>query len=76
MQPVVVPDDEAPAPRLIFKAEVIKRTGFSYPSLWKWMRAGTFPMSFVVGNKTAWAEHEIDAWLASRPRSNLKRNES
>jgi len=74
MRPVVVPDaDEAPAPlKLIFKAEVIKRVGFTYPSLWKWMKRGTFPLSFDVGGKTAWSESEIDAWIASRPRSKFK----
>ena len=77
MQRVAVPDgsgDEPPSPpKLIFKPEVLRRIGCTFPTLWRWMRNGTFPLSFDVGGKTAWAEHEIDAWLATRPRSNLKR---
>jgi predicted DNA-binding transcriptional regulator AlpA len=74
MRPVVVPDDgdKPPSPKMIFKNEVIRRVGFTYPTLWRWMREGTFPLSFDVGSRTAWAESEIDNWLANRPRSNLK----
>lgn len=83
MTPVVVSDsgdgDDEPAPRpqskMIFKPEVIKRVGFTYPTLWRWMREGKFPLSFDIGSKSAWLESEIDAWLASRPRSNLKKSE-
>jgi predicted DNA-binding transcriptional regulator AlpA len=65
--------DEQAKSRMIFKPEVIARVGHTYPTLWKWMRDGTFPLSFDVGGKTAWRESEIDHWLASRPRSSLKR---
>lgn len=80
MRRIAVPDsdsgdgDEAPRPKMIFKPEVIKLIGFTYPTLWKWMREGKFPLSFDIGSKTAWLESEIDAWLASRPRSNLKKS--
>jgi predicted DNA-binding transcriptional regulator AlpA len=59
----------------IFKAEVLRRVGYTYPSIWRWMREGTFPLSFDVGSKTAWREDEVEAWLANRPRSNLKKRE-
>jgi predicted DNA-binding transcriptional regulator AlpA len=59
--------------KLIFKKDVVERVGHSFPTIWKWMRAGTFPLSFDVGGKTAWRESEIDHWLATRPRSSLKR---
>jgi prophage regulatory protein len=75
MRPVVVSDDGDPQAlsRMIFKPEVCRRVGVTFPTLWTWMRAGKFPLSFDVGSKTAWRESEIDAWLASRPRSSLKR---
>ena len=68
--------DQSPAPRpkYIFKPEVLKLVGYTFPTLWLWMREGKFPLSFVIGSKTAWLESEIDAWLASRPRSQLKKS--
>jgi predicted DNA-binding transcriptional regulator AlpA len=69
------PIDNNEPTALIFKAEVLRRVGYTYPSLWRMMREGKFPLSFDVGNKTAWREAEIEAWLASRPRSNLKKRE-
>jgi predicted DNA-binding transcriptional regulator AlpA len=72
------PGDEPPQPtRYIFKAEVIKLVGFTHPTLWRWMREDppAFPMSFDIGGKTAWRQDEVEAWLASRPRSNLKKRE-
>jgi predicted DNA-binding transcriptional regulator AlpA len=58
---------------MIFKAKAL-RVGFTYPTIWRWMRESKFTMSFDVGGKTAWIEREIDAWLAGRPRSNLKKS--
>ena len=38
--------------------------------LWRRTRAGDFPRAVRLGpNSVAWDEAEIDAWLASRPRS-------
>jgi prophage regulatory protein len=66
---------DPPAPiKYVFKAEVLRRVGYTFPTVWRWMREGTFPMSFDVGSRTAWLETEIEAWLASRPRSNLKKS--
>jgi predicted DNA-binding transcriptional regulator AlpA len=79
MQPVADSDsgdgDDESATRYIFKAEVLRRVGFTFPTIWRWMREDKFPLSFDVGSKTAWRENEISAWLASRPRSNLKKRE-
>jgi predicted DNA-binding transcriptional regulator AlpA len=78
LPPYVVgrPDDDgtAPRPNFIFKPEVLKLTGYTFPTLWKWMRDGQFPMSFDIGTKTAWLESEINDWLASRPRSKFKKS--
>jgi predicted DNA-binding transcriptional regulator AlpA len=71
--------DQSPAPRpkYIFKPEVLKLVGYTFPTLWLWMREDPprFPLSFVIGSKTAWLESKIDAWLASRPRSTFKTRE-
>jgi predicted DNA-binding transcriptional regulator AlpA len=63
--------------RLMFKDEVVKLVGSTYVTLWRWMREDPpkFPLSFDVGGKTAWREDEVNAWIASRPRSNLKKRE-
>jgi predicted DNA-binding transcriptional regulator AlpA len=77
MRPVVVPDDsdEPTQSKMIFKPKVLELVGHSFPTVWKWMRAGTFPLSFNIGSKTAWRESEINQWLANRPRSSFKRGE-
>ena len=75
------PRGPPPAVRLMSKHEVLAVVGCSYPTLWAWMRAGTFPRGRVVGGKSMWLSTEIDAWLencrcvASRaiPRRSLSR---
>jgi prophage regulatory protein len=59
-------------PRLIFKKEVIELCGVTFPTIWRWMEDGTFPRSREVGSKTAWFEHEVADWLASRPLTRRK----
>ncbi len=58
--------------RLIYKRELTKRVGLSYPTIWKQMRNGKFPRGRAVGGKTAWLESEIDNWIASLPVRTLK----
>jgi predicted DNA-binding transcriptional regulator AlpA len=59
--------------RLLDKKQVIERVGVSFPTIWKWMRAGTFPRARVVGDlKSVWYEHEIEAWIAALPMRRLK----
>ncbi len=60
------------AVRLLPKAEVCAIVGVSYPTVWAWMRAGTFPRSRVVGGKSMWRSDEIDGWLAALPMRFLK----
>jgi predicted DNA-binding transcriptional regulator AlpA len=59
--------------KLLTKIEVLQITGFSYPTLWTWMRQGRFPRSLVVGSgsaaRVAWKESEIQLWLDNLPRS-------
>jgi predicted DNA-binding transcriptional regulator AlpA len=70
-----IPSDSNEPTALIFKNEVLRRVGYTYPSLWRMMRDGKFPMSVDVGGKTAWHENEINKWIRERPRSNLKKSE-
>ncbi len=60
--------------RLIYKKEVCHRSGLSYPTIWKLMRAGEFPRSRVVtkGGKVAWFDDEFDDWLDRLPVRKLK----
>jgi predicted DNA-binding transcriptional regulator AlpA len=63
---------DRPVPRLISKPEVLDRVGVTFPTLWAWMRAGTFPRSRDLGGKACWLESEIDAWIENRPIRRLK----
>jgi len=63
---------------LLSKREVLKLTGVSYPTIWKWMQQGNFPRSRLLGepgSKTArvcWYAHEVEAWLAGLPLQKIK----
>jgi predicted DNA-binding transcriptional regulator AlpA len=63
---------QAPPVHLLGKAKILKITGVSFPTVWAWMRAGTFPRSRIVGGKSMWRSDEIDAWLAGLPLRPLK----
>jgi predicted DNA-binding transcriptional regulator AlpA len=85
-RPVPVPESETlPAPerlsaahqsqgppRLLDKAQVCAIANVTYPTIWAWMRAGTFPRSRVVGGKSMWLSTEVDAWMATLPIRPLK----
>ena len=56
--------------RLIRRAEVLRRIGIANATLYRWIKAGRFPAPIEVGPLAVrWWESEVDAWLASRPRS-------
>jgi predicted DNA-binding transcriptional regulator AlpA len=63
---------DRPHRRLLSKSEVLAIARVSYPTLWTWMRNGTFPRSRVVGGRSMWLSDEIDAWLAELPIRPLK----
>ena len=51
--------------------EVMARTGLSRVTIWRRVRAGTFPPPTELGiNSIGWPAAEISAWLESRPRRN------
>jgi predicted DNA-binding transcriptional regulator AlpA len=58
--------------RLLDKHAIVAITGVTYPTVWTWMREGTFPRSRIVGGKSMWISSEVDAWLASLPVRALK----
>jgi predicted DNA-binding transcriptional regulator AlpA len=71
-------DDRTGAPparlgaHLLSKRQVLAIANVSYPTLWSWMRQGTFPRSRVVGGKSMWLSTEIEAWMAALPKRRLK----
>ena len=71
-----VPAAGAPPARLgahlLSKRQVLAIANVSYPTLWSWMRQGTFPRSRVVGGRSMWVSTEIEAWMAALPRCRLK----
>jgi predicted DNA-binding transcriptional regulator AlpA len=66
---------DEPLDRLLYKPEVLRIVGCSYPTLWHMMRRDQFPRSIVVGTgvaaRVAWLESEIREWIETRPRSRL-----
>ena len=68
----ILPAREPAPDRLVFKGELLERTGLSFPTIWSMMRKGEFPRSRVVGGKSAWLAREVDSWFAALPRRRLK----
>ena len=49
--------------------EVLIRTGLSRTTIWRRVRAGTFPAPIELGeNSIGWPASEIAAWLENQPR--------
>ena len=56
--------------RLLRRDEVEARCGLTRSSIYRLMRSGRFPLPVKVGPRAVrWPEHELDAWLAERPRA-------
>ena len=56
--------------RLLTRPEVESRCGIARSTIYRLMRAGQFPEPVRVGPRAVrWPEHELDAWLAERPRA-------
>lgn len=53
--------------RVIRRAELLRITGISAASIYRWVANGTFPAPRRLGpNATGWLESEVVAWLQSR----------
>ena len=56
--------------RLLTRGEVERRVGLRRSSLYREMRQGRFPLPVRAGPRAVrWPSAEIEAWIASRPRS-------
>ena len=54
--------------KMLRAPEVMARTGLSRTTLWRRVRAGTFPAPTELGtNSIGWPESVISAWLKARP---------
>lgn len=61
---VAISDDE-----MLRYPEVERRTGLSRVTIWRRIRAGTFPAPRELGsNSVGWPASEIEKWRESRPR--------
>jgi predicted DNA-binding transcriptional regulator AlpA len=61
--------------RLLTKRQVLDLTHVSYPTIWNWMRRGTFPRSRSLGHdgqKIVWLASEVEQWMTSLPVRELK----
>lgn len=57
------------ADRILREPEVVRRTGASRASLWRWERAGLFPKRVRIGpNAVGWVESEVSQWMKGLPR--------
>jgi predicted DNA-binding transcriptional regulator AlpA len=70
--PKVTPSKPCKGDKFIFKSDVIERSGYSYPTIWKRMRDGTFPRCVAVGGRVAWFESQFLAWMKSQPLRRFK----
>ena len=55
--------------RMLRAPEVVAATGLSRTTIWRRVRAGTFPAPAILGeNSIGWPAAAIAEWLESRPR--------
>ncbi len=55
--------------RMLRAPEVMARTGLSRSTIWRRVRAGTFPAPVELGvNSIGWPASAITEWLENRPR--------
>lgn len=53
--------------RMLRIAEVLRITGVSAATTWRWCKAGIFPSPVKLGpNSVGWREGDLRAWLESR----------
>lgn len=57
------------APRLLTRPEVERLTGLSRSTLYKRMRAGSFPEPVKIGGSVRWREDELAEWIEGLERA-------
>ena len=56
--------------RLLRREEVERRCQISRSTIYKLMRVGAFPEPLRIGPRAVrWSQHEIECWIAARPRA-------
>ena len=54
------------ARKLLKTRDVLDELGISNMTLWRWIKAGTFPQPIKVGSRNAWTRADLDLWIESR----------
>lgn len=55
-----------PALRIVRVKEVIRMTGLSQTTLWRWERSGKFPRRRILaGSTVGWSNEEVEHWIRS-----------
>ncbi|MGH9762534.1 MAG: helix-turn-helix transcriptional regulator [Blastocatellia bacterium] len=58
-------------------AELQKEVPFSRTQLWRLIREQTFPAPILLSrNSLGWYRHEVEAWLAARPRRTYRNDDN
>ena len=67
--------ESSPNPLKLLRMRDLKSEyGLTPASVYRWIGEGTFPTPVTIGsNSVAWHRDEIEGWLKSRPRANIKR---
>lgn len=57
---------------LLSRHEVVKMVSISYPTIWRKMCAGTFPLPRRMGtadnSPVRWVSSEVEAWIEALPK--------
>lgn len=60
--------EHSPGRAMLRSPAVMERTGLSRTTIWRRVRAGTFPAPVDLGNGLiGWPEPSIETWLRNRP---------
>lgn len=49
--------------KIVFIKTVEDKTGLTRQSIWRYLQANKFPLPTKIGNRNAWLESSIDAWI-------------
>lgn len=62
--------------RILRLKEVTARVGLCKAMVYRLQAQGNFPQSIKLGERaTGWYEHDVEAWLAARSRTNVSAGE-
>ena len=63
----LMPSGNGSRPHFLRISEVIHRIDVSRPTIYRWMRAGTFPKQIAIGaNSVVWLESDVTKWMDQR----------